>query len=94
MYTENTSDAWHIPRYPTRNYCITTTYITRFGPLWQQHKKIPSFVVRADFRLIRIKEEKTIVKPLAGIEPHIFGLLVRRVKNYTTRTNHAGNTAS
>ena len=26
MYTENTSDAWHIPRYPTRKYCITSIY--------------------------------------------------------------------
>ena len=24
MYTENTSDAWHIPRYPTRKHCITS----------------------------------------------------------------------
>ena len=39
----------------------------------------------------RMKEEKTIFKPLAGIEPHIFGLLVRRVNHYTTRINHAGN---
>ena len=23
VYTENTSDAWHIPRYPTRKHCIT-----------------------------------------------------------------------
>ena len=37
-----------------------------------------------------MKEEKTIFKPLAGIEPHIFGLLVRRVNHYTTRTNHTG----
>ena len=42
----------------------------------------------------RMKEEKTIFKPLAGIEPHIFGLLVRRVNHYTTMTNHAGNAAS
>ena len=42
----------------------------------------------------RMKEEKTIFKPLAGFEPHIFGLLVRRVNPYTTRTNHAGNAAS
>ena len=41
-----------------------------------------------------MKEEKTIFKPLAGIKPHIFGLLVRRVNHYTTRTNHAGNAAS
>ena len=26
MYTENTSDAWHIPRYPTRKHCITSIY--------------------------------------------------------------------
>ena len=32
----------------------------------------------------RMKEEKTIFKPLAGIEPHIFDLLVRRVNHYTT----------
>ena len=38
-----------------------------------------------------MKEEKIIFKPLAGIEPHIFGLLVRRVNHYTTRTNRAGN---
>ena len=41
-----------------------------------------------------MKEEKTIFKPLVGIEPHIFGLLVRRVNHYTTRTNHTGNAAS
>ena len=35
-----------------------------------------------------MKEEKTTFKPLAGIEPHIFSLLVRRVNHYTTRTNH------
>ena len=27
VYTENTSDAWHIPRYPTRKHCITSIYI-------------------------------------------------------------------
>ena len=26
MYTENTSDAWHIPRYPTRNHGIPSMY--------------------------------------------------------------------
>ena len=26
MYTENTSDAWHIPRYPTREHCTTSIY--------------------------------------------------------------------
>ena len=26
VYTENTSDAWHIPRYPTRKHCITSIY--------------------------------------------------------------------
>ena len=44
--------------------------------------------------IYRMKEEKTIFKPLAGIEPHIFNLLVQRVNHYTTRTNHAGNAAS
>ena len=34
-----------------------------------------------------------MIKPLAGIEPHIFGLLVRRVNHYTTKTNHIGNKA-
>ena len=29
--------------------------------------------------IYRMKEEKTIFEPLTGIEPHIFGLLVRRV---------------
>ena len=42
----------------------------------------------------RMKEEKTIFKPLAGIEPHIFGFLVRRVNHDTTGTNHTGNAAS
>ena len=41
-----------------------------------------------------MKEEKTIFKPLAGVEPQNFGLLVRRVNHYTSRTNHAGNAAS
>ena len=41
-----------------------------------------------------MKEEKTIFKLLAGIEPHIYVLPVRRVKHYTTRTNHAGNASS
>ena len=27
VYTENTSDALHIPRYPTRKHCITSIYI-------------------------------------------------------------------
>ena len=27
MYTVNTSDAWHIPRYPTRKHCVTSIYI-------------------------------------------------------------------
>ena len=26
VYTENTSDAWRIPRYPTRKHCITSMY--------------------------------------------------------------------
>ena len=25
-YTENTSDAWHIPLYSTRKHCITSMY--------------------------------------------------------------------
>ena len=28
VYTENISDAWHIPRYPTRKLCITSVYYT------------------------------------------------------------------
>ena len=32
---------------------------------------------------IEMKEEKIIFKPLAGFEPHIFGILVRRVNHYT-----------
>ena len=28
VYTENTSDAWHIPRHPTRKHCITIMYTT------------------------------------------------------------------
>ena len=27
VYTENTSDAWHIPLYPTRKQCITSRYV-------------------------------------------------------------------
>ena len=27
VYTENTSDAWHIPRYPTRKHCMTSMYL-------------------------------------------------------------------
>ena len=27
VYTENTSDAWHIPWYPTRKYCIISMYL-------------------------------------------------------------------
>ena len=42
----------------------------------------------------KMKEEKTFLKPLAGIEPHIFGFLVRHVNHYTTRTNHTGNAMS
>ena len=38
-----------------------------------------------DVYIYRMKEEKTIFKPLAGIEPLIFGLLVRRVNHYTTK---------
>ena len=26
VYAENTSDAWHIPRYATRKHCITSIY--------------------------------------------------------------------
>ena len=29
MYTENISDTWHIPRYPTQKHCITGIYIQR-----------------------------------------------------------------
>ena len=28
VYTENTSDVWHVPRYPTRKHCITSIYYT------------------------------------------------------------------
>ena len=28
LYSENTSDKWHIPRYPTRKHCITTLSYT------------------------------------------------------------------
>ena len=28
MYAENTSDAWHIPRCPTRKHCTTSMYCT------------------------------------------------------------------
>ena len=27
VYEENTSDKWHVPRYPTRKHCITSIYI-------------------------------------------------------------------
>ena len=30
VYTEKTSDAWHIPRYPTRNHYITTMYYREY----------------------------------------------------------------
>ena len=30
MYTENTSDAWHIPQHPTRKHCITSIYSILF----------------------------------------------------------------
>ena len=30
MYTENTSDAWHIPRYPTRKHYITSIYLGKY----------------------------------------------------------------
>ena len=26
VYEENTSDKWHVPRYPTRKHCITTLF--------------------------------------------------------------------
>ena len=26
VFSSNTSDAWHIPRYPTRNHCITSMH--------------------------------------------------------------------
>ena len=26
VYTETTSDAWRIPRYPTRKHCVTSLY--------------------------------------------------------------------
>ena len=28
VYTENASDVWHVPRYPTRKHCITSIYYT------------------------------------------------------------------
>ena len=31
VYTENTSDAWHIPRYHTRKHCITSMYRLVWG---------------------------------------------------------------
>ena len=47
-YAENTSDAWHIPRYPTRKHCITSMYIPLigrvrglYGKLWTEF--FPSF---------------------------------------------------
>ena len=52
------------------------------------------FSSKTNFTENRMKEKKTIFKPLAVIEPHIFGLLDRRVNHYTTRTNRAGNAAS
>ena len=52
------------------------------------------FRVKKKHNKLDLKEEKRIFKPLAGIEPHMFGLLVRRVNHYTTRTNHAKNAAS
>ena len=69
-------------------------------PLWEQmgqilQKRTLALIQVSCHKLFeRMKDEKTIFKPLAGIEPHIFGLLVRRVNHYTTRTNHAGNAAS
>ena len=31
VYTENTSDAWHIPWYPTQKHCITSIYYIEFN---------------------------------------------------------------
>ena len=62
---------------------------------WLEKKHKPlNLDLKYEMKWNEMKEEKTIFKPLAGIEPHIFGLLVRRVNHYTTRTNHAGNAAS
>ena len=36
VYTENTSDAWHIPRYPTRKHCITSIYRALFSLATQE----------------------------------------------------------
>ena len=34
VYKENTSDKWHVPRYPTRKHCITTlSHAYIFGKL-------------------------------------------------------------
>ena len=58
------------------------------------YKKFLSDFTYTTASLNRMKEEKTIFKPLAGIEPHIFDLLIRRVNHYTIKTNHAGKVAS
>ena len=36
VYEENTSDKWHVPRYPTRKHCITTlSHAYIFGKLME-----------------------------------------------------------
>ena len=43
--------------------------------VYQSKNKVKTFVTKIIFiaLLFWMKEEKTIFKPLAGIEPHIFG---------------------
>ena len=53
-----------------------------------------NYLDTANFLYVTLDLPRSNEMPLAGIEPHIFCLLVRRVNHYTTRTNHAGNAAS
>ena len=38
-YEENTSDKWHVPRYPMRKHCITTLSISKTSESLQKCSK-------------------------------------------------------
>ena len=68
---ENTSDAWHIPRYPTRKHRITSMY---------SHYKISKFLAKllgwkVSIKGIRLISERILFCVLDSIEcfewPHL-----------------------
>ena len=90
LYSENTSDKWHIPRYPTRKHCITTLSHTLKNTA-NQRPGFPLHILRyATGNMQRVVFHSTFPSLLArnSLLGSIWGLLKSQLRNFSTPAYH------